>query len=834
MRASNLTRSIIRSILNDRPYLIRGCEQHRPRVPRGKSTQPRFECLQKRHFFGLGGAIPVSQSIFQDAKPASPNLQRALGKLSDLVKARRSNSRFPPESEIVDAFRIVFASRLKSPRHLTRNEVNLATEAFIHLQERSHLLTGDGKTALLKDDLNNVLLALATSTGRDRYRSDARVLATYIFEALRDPSTSRDEYLSKLGKEQVRGSLLATYITVLSSTGSSHDALDLLQRSWGSSERTSLPIWVTILRGLANEGHIQEFWAVLQEVQDSMGPLDAPLQEMLVIFFADHGEITALKKVFELPLEDDQVPTTASLVKTLDSCIRQGELEWAAPIAKSLNERTDSGDVAGTLLLWYAVHDDNVNHLRRRIEEMADSGVTNTITMKTLNRIVEYAYQQHKPEKALEYIQLAKTLGLLPDAMTGALQLDYAIKQGNREAAMQAFDQLSGEEIPVDRLDVPILNRYIALLSFSADHEFEHLMKVVDHVLASKADLDAEAIAGLSHVFLDRNEVEEATGLLRYRVDSLPLDDRARIAAVFLRFIPDLTIQPQRAYNAYELFRHAFPETPVADRLPLMQSFFDRKRPDLACLVFGHMRQRENKETRPTADAYAQCFAGIAKCKDIDGLQMVYNMLKLDLEVEQTTRIHNGLLAAYTECQQPFVGIIDHFWKVMESREGPTLSTFQLALRACEKWIPQGSHEARHIMALMQSFNLRITKEIYDLYLGALAGQSEFENVVELIDHMVSDIGEHPDAFTIGTFYNAIPWQFRKDEVEAWAKQAYPEEWAELESYGDEIDEEWEIRYFKIDRNRDIDMNDDLLFASGEYEPRLARDKHQSLEMPKL
>lgn len=834
MKTSNLTRSIIRAILNDRPYIIRGCELHGPRVQRCKPIQPRYHYTQKRNFFGLGGAASTSQSIFQNAKPASPNLEHALGKLSDLVKARRSNSRFPPESEIVNAFRVVFASRLKSPRHLTRNEVNLATEAFIHLQERSHLLTGDGKTALLEDDLNNVLLALASSTGRDRYRSDARVLATYIFEALRDPSTSQDEYLSKLSKEQVSGSLLATYITVLSSTGSSHDALDLLRRSWGATERTSLPVWVTILRGLVSEGHIQEFWAVLKEVQDDMGLLDAPSQEMLITFFAEHGEITALKKVFELPLEDDQVPTTPSLVKTIDLCIRHGELEWAAPIAKALLERTDSGDMAGTLLLWYAVHDDKVDHIRRRIEEMADSGVTNAITMKTLNRIIEYAYQQHKPEKAFEYIQLCSKLGLHPDAMTRYLQLDYAVKQGNREAAMEAFERLSGEEIPVDRLDVPILNRYIASLAFSADHEYDHLMQVVDHVLESKGDLDAEAIAGLSHVFLDRDEVEEATGLLRYRVDSLPLDDRARIAAVFLKFIPDPTIKAQRAYNAYELFRHAFPETPAIDRLPIMQSFFDRDRPDLACLVFGHMRQRENKEARPTAEAYAQCFAGIAKCKDIDGLQMVYNMLKLDLEVDQTTRVHNALLAAYTECQQPFVGIIDHFWKVMESREGPTLSTFQLALRACEKWVPQGSHEARHIMALMQSFNLRITKEIYDLYIGALAGQSEFENVVELIDSMVSDIGEHPDAFTIGTFYNAIPWQFRKDEVEAWAKQAYPEEWAELESYGDEIDEEWEIRYFKIDRNQFIDMHDDLLFGTGEYEPRLAREKHQSLEMPKL
>ena len=133
-------------------------------------------------------------------------------------------------------------------------------------------------------------------------------------------------------------------------------------------------------------------------------------------------------------------------------------------------------------------------------------------------------------------------------------------------------------------------------------------------------------------------------------------------------------------------------------------------------------------------------------------------------------------------------------------------------------------------MGLIQSFNLVITKEIYDAYIGALAGQAEFENVVELIEEMPADIGEHPDALTLGTFYNAIPWQYRKDEVEKWARQAYPELWAQLEALGDVIDEEWEIRYFKIDRG--VDMDDELLFAKGEYTPVVARESQIMLDTP--
>ncbi|KAI1625992.1 hypothetical protein EDD37DRAFT_326696 [Exophiala viscosa] len=832
MRSSNLTRSVFRALIANRPFTIRDCPRRAVQRPRIRVLATTYNAHQKRTFLGLN--VAGGQSSLQGAKVTPANLEVALGRLVDLVRARRSNSRLPEDAQAADAFRFLFASRVESPRTLTRNETFLAMETFKHLQERGHVLSGDETTGLSEEDLHNVLLALASSTGRDRYRSDARILATLVFEALKGRSAAvEDLHLTPEPTHNVvRGSLLVTYITVLSKTGSAIEALELLRQSSQSIERESLPMWTAVLRGLANEGRMQDFWKVVQEVQKELGPFDAISQETLVTYFAEHGEMHTLQKLFDIPLEEGQVPTTTSLVKAVDCAMQEGETEWASHLVRRLEERTDSGDMAGTLLLWYALHDPDVSHIRQNLEQMAKSGVTDALTMKTLNRLIDYAYSQNQPDTAVQYMRLAESLGLRPDAKTLSLKLHHELNRGDRDAVFQTYEALIREDIPTDRSEVPVLNKYIASLAFSANPEYSHLMQVVDHVLDTGADLEAESIAGLCHVFLQVDELEEAMGLLRHRVDSFPMDDRARIAAVFRQFVEDPTVKDQRAFNAYELLRHAFPEIGVEDRIPLMQSFFDRGRSDLACLVFGHMRQREDPEARPTPQAYGKCFEGIAKCKDIDGLQMIYNMLKLDLEVEQTTRIHNGLMAAYTECQQPFIAIIDHFWKIMSSREGPTLSSFALALRASEKWVPHGGHEARHIMALMQSFNLIITKEIYDCYIGALAGQSEFENVVELIEKMEEDIGEPPDVMTIGTFYNAIPWQYRKDEVEAWAKSAYPELWSELESFGDEIDEEWEIRYFKIDRS--IDMDDDLLFGPGEYHPVLAQERQTTLEAPKV
>lgn len=830
MKSSQLTRAVFRAILANKPYVVRNCPRALRRNQLSHYGRPTYSLHQKRHLWGIN--LGPARKGFEGAKSSGANVELALSKLVDLAQARRSQSRLPPEAEVADAFRFLFASRIETPRPLTRNEIFLATEAFRHLEERGHILGPAARTSLSEEDLHTVLLALASSTGHDRFRTDARILATLVFKALnqQSPATGDTDVPVAHGRHGAEGSLLVTYITVLAKTGSAQDALEILQKSSQSSTRASLPMWTVVLQGLANEGRIDEFWKVIQHVQENVGLLDAACQEILIAHFARVDEISTLKKVFALQLENGQVPTTPSLVKVVDCAIRNGEQDWAGKAVHLLQQRTDSGDMAGSLLVWHATHDPDVKHMQQTLQQLSDRGVTDTISMKTVNRLIEFAYSQNNAEMALRYMDLASSLGLHADGKTRAMQLDYELKQGNRDKAAEVYELLIREDVPDNRSDLPVLNRYISSLSFSANPEYAHLMQVVDHVLETGADLDAEAMAGLCHVFLNNDELEEATGLLRHRVHSYPMDDRALIAGVFEQFIVDPSVKDQRAFNAYELFRHAFPEAPVAQRLAMMQSFFARRRPDLACLIFGHMRQREYLDGRPTPDAYAKCFEGIARCKDIDGLQMVYNMLKLDLEVEQTTHIHNGLMAAYTECQLSFVAIIDHFWKIMESREGPTLNSFILALRACEKWVPQGGHEARQIIALMQSFNLVITKDIYDAYIGALAGQSEFENVVELIEEMETDIGEPPDAITIGTFYNAIPWQYRKDEVEKWARKAYPELWAELESFGDVIDEEWEIRYFTFDRS--IDPLDDLIFATGEFQPVLAKERAQVLLAP--
>ena len=734
---SHLRQSIFRALIAERSYNFPGCQR---RIPHWRQNQHVPLRLQRRPIFGF--ALRGDSRSFLERNSSPANVEKALGLLVDLVRALRSRSKLPALPQVRDALNFLFRAHLEHPRRFSRNEVFLATESFKHIQvhEKSAV---NGPAALSDKDLQNALAALTHDTGRERFRSDTKSLAYILFQELRDRAAQRGEDFYRTqtdGKSQ----LLDTYISILASTGGALEALALLRKNQ-ITDAHGTSHWTAVIKGLATEGLEKQALDTLSEMQGVLGLLDAKTHEDLTTFFASNDNVTATKRLYETEIHGQALPTIKCRASVLEFCARNNQIGWGEPIFQSLLGEPPSTTLMDAIVVWYSALGFDAPQIAAMISTAAPGS---QIEISTINKAIGFDYSVNNPKAANGMISLAQKSGIKPNAHTFLLQLDYRLKIKDLVAAKAIYELLVTEDLVEDNSDVPVLNKFLATIAFSPRPDFDLTMRIVDSLLDRGAYLEAETISGLCHLFLHRNEFEEAMGLLRHRVDFYPMHDRARIAQVFREFILDPGINDQRAFNAYELFRHAFPETPPEMRLPLMHSFFHRKRPDLACLVFGHMRQREDPDGRPTPEAYAQCFEGIAKCKNIDSLQIVYNMLKLDLEVEQTTRIHNGLMVAYTACDMPFTAIIDHFWKIMDSREGPTFSSFALALRACETWVPQGAQEARRIIAMMQAWKLDITKEIYLCYIGALAGQSEFENTVELIEEMETDIGEKPDAYT--------------------------------------------------------------------------------------
>lgn len=743
---SSLTRNVFRAIVANEPYCITTCSRKLPRWRSRALAAPTVPSPQCRSLFGLSPQLPVRSVT--DSKSTPLQAERAAEVLVGLVQAQRDQTRPPPMKDIARAFNTILHYQYQARTRLSRSDIHLLTEGFSYLQEHKfNEETDTDQQVLLSDaDLQQGLSALASSLGKEKFRSDAKALAFMLFSELRQ----RTEAPGNAGQAPPLSDPAATetYITVLSSTGGAREAWDILRNS---SEGDVQKNWLEVIKGLRNEGLGQDIWKAFDEMRAHTGDLSVEAHKLLTISFAKNASLNATKKIYEQTILGNGSPSVEAQVEMARLCIRNKDLSWAEPILTNLRAISHDPRVWDIILVSSAAQGADANEVAALISSLAEAAAENDITGPTIsniNSLIEYAFSVGDVEAVGDYKTIAKHQGLQPDSKTFLLQLDYEVRIGDLDNAASTYDILSSEDPIEDGSDVPILDKFLQALCFSPIPNYELITRIADSLLERDVYLDAETISGLCKLYLQREELEEVLGLLRYRMDSYPRNDRARISQTFKEFIIDERVADQRAFNAYELFRAAFPETPVNDRLPIMHSFFKRKRPDLACLVFGHMRQREDPAARPTPEAYGQCFEGIAKCQDVDGLQMVYNMLKLDLLVEPTTRIRNGLMAAYIACGQPYTAVIDHFWKIMTSLEGPTMSSFALALRACETWIPQGATEARRIIAMMQSWDLEITKEIYDCYIGAIAGQCEFENTIELIEEMENDIGVPPDAFT--------------------------------------------------------------------------------------
>ena len=138
---------------------------------------------QKRSFLeGLFGTDKPPKSL-EGAKATPKNLDIAIGKLVDLLRARRSRSRTPQHDELLDAFRFLFNARNGSNQPLTRNEVFLVTETYKHLEERD-LILSEHPGSITNSDLLIILETLALPTPNERFRSDTRALAEIVCNSL--------------------------------------------------------------------------------------------------------------------------------------------------------------------------------------------------------------------------------------------------------------------------------------------------------------------------------------------------------------------------------------------------------------------------------------------------------------------------------------------------------------------------------------------------------------------------------------------------------------------------------------------------------------------------
>lgn len=264
---------------------------------------------------------------FKGAKPTAKNLELALSKLVDLVRARRTRSRAPADDELIDAFKFVFSARLEVQRRLTRNEIYLTTEAFKHFQESGLLRDDSDKASLTKADLDMVLSALAIPSEREKFRTDTKALASLVFKAL---PTVEPQVGSAQETQEDSQSILPIYIQVLAKTGSATEALDLLRTSQNAGMKHNVRAWIAILKGLANEGRLKELESTLDsavtELHNQGHDLDAAEYEEMISFLASDNKIEEVKRVYDAQIHHGVKSTTAGLQTLTELCARTQDM----------------------------------------------------------------------------------------------------------------------------------------------------------------------------------------------------------------------------------------------------------------------------------------------------------------------------------------------------------------------------------------------------------------------------------------------------------------------------------------------------------------------------
>jgi hypothetical protein len=308
--------------------------------------------------------------------------------------------------------------------------------------------------------------------------------------------------------------------------------------------------------------------------------------------------------------------------------------------------------------------------------------------------------------------------------------MNYRADAGDLTGAQAAYVSLQSEEVLNDE-DLPAINKYIRALCAANKDYYDRITSITSDLEERHKRLEADTVSALSMMYLHRNEINELTDLLQTQAYHYNTDERQRLLDTFVAFCLDRNTSTVRAWDAYCITRAILDELSVKERTSLMNGFFDRGRCDMACHVFGHMRQHPLPDRRPVLDTYIQCFLGIASLGDREHLDMVHNMLKMDSTVEPNTKLYNSLILAYTECEDADRAL--EFWEdITNTTEGPSYRSLEIVFRACGRK-PFGDKIARNIWNKMRSMEIEVTKEVFAAYVAALAGQGKFEEARDIV-----------------------------------------------------------------------------------------------------
>ncbi|WZH43831.1 Complex I intermediate-associated mitochondrial [Fusarium acuminatum] len=330
-----------------------------------------------------------------------------------------------------------------------------------------------------------------------------------------------------------------------------------------------------------------------------------------------------------------------------------------------------------------------------------------------------------------------------------------------------------------------------------ATPNFKTIGEIIEMCEENQVLLEPETISSLCLRFLENEQHFEVMDILSVHAFQYSATEREVIQDAFTKFCIDGQTSTSRAWNGYQILRQFFQDLSFDHRVKLMEAFFDRKRPDMAAHVFGHMRQHRNSDYRPKRETYITFFERFSRCPDEESLEIVHNMLKMDTTVAPNTKLYTALLLAYAACGKGTQAM--DFWQaITASQEGPSYASLEAVFWALER-TPNGSRQAHIIWKRIESMDVDIPPSVFNAYVGAIAGSGEEEKAEDTIMRMGLATKGEPDAMTLGIAFNALPGQTLQANFKSWAQSRYPKAWADLESKGKRLNKDSLCQY-KLNR----------------------------------
>lgn len=751
---SQLSRKVLRQCLGSnsavrlRPWLVG--PGRRPRLL-GASPSCFHQLPWRRTFFG------VFQKPPRRIKSASidPGYETLL-LFDDHV---RKGLRPPRTDELVRAFNALFAFKARHGIPVNSNQAAASIGLLKYLVEQGK--DAEGRELLSLENLRTAQRALSVTPGgkttahcklsRALYEEISRRLSG--LEAGAEPLQASSGAAAPASWED-----FVAFIEVLARNGAALEASQVVEQHWQSLRRVVAAeererLWMAVLQGLAKDGCGNELLSTAQVAEREGVEYGAAFHEVMTVFHARKGDLVELKRWFYKPIARGLKPTSRAFDEALRYSIRNRQHDWSSAYFKDLLESGPDKRCWDALFQWaVGCQGKGVEDVRRMMDMMAQQAPDLAVAepdIETINGLVAVAIEKNDQYMAERFISMGIQLGLRPNARTFLLQLDYRVDANDLSGAQAAYEALQMED-PGQNDDLPAINKYLRALCRSGSAEKEStILNILEAVDDRQAILEPETVVALCTRFLQHDLQNDLIDTLMVHTLSYDYDERAVVRKALVRYCLDSTNSTARVWDCYSLLHQFFGDTDADDRVRLMDAFFFRRRPDMACFVFGHMRAHENETIRPTRDVYVRCFERLGQYPDAESLKVVHNMLKMDATIQPSTKLYNALMIAHAASGNPAAAM--DFWKdIVDSAEGPDYNSLEIVFWTCERWAPakRAEKEARQIWTKINAMQIDVPPAVYRSYVGALAAHGALDEAQALVKDMRSAVGEEPDVET--------------------------------------------------------------------------------------